>query len=677
MQPPKAIQENKSLVKHSDTRIDPFYWMNQRDSPQVIDYLNQENEYAKSWFTPYKNLEDEIYQEIVSRISPNEEAAPWFENGYWYFKKYKDGSEYPQYYRSFNLDSANPQLILDIELLAKDKVYFHLGSFSISPNNQYLAYSCDTLSRRIYNICIIDLHNGSVVAEISNSCGVEMEWSADSQFLFYISKDDSLREFKVIRHKLHSSLASDQLVYEENNDSYYVSIHLSKSRKYILIESISSVQSAVRVLPSLAPESEPELFTESIDNIEYYVDHLVDDWYIRTNWNAPNFVIMKTLENRTSMKYWEILLSHSPHIYIEDFELFSSRLVVLERSSGLQRLKVLEFSDDSYYIPFNESAYVIEFYKNKNPDSDSIYFQYSTPITAKIVYRFHFINKQRFNFWKQILPGDFQSEHYQVLRLDVMSHDSKLIPLTLIFSKNHPPSEQSPLLLYGYGSYGISIDPGFSVARLSLLDRGFVVAIAHVRGGQELGREWYEGGKLLSKKNTFYDFISCAQFVIQEKLASANKLFAYGGSAGGMLMGYILNEFPQLWKGVIAVVPFVDVLTTMLDESIPLTTGEYDEWGNPNDPIYYRYMKSYSPYDNVKNQLYPNIYIRTGYHDSQVQYWEPSKWVAKLRLNQMGSNEILFECDMDTGHGGSSGRFKPFRESARDYVFLLGVLLKE
>ncbi len=673
---PKPKQIDHSLITHNDLRIDPFYWMNQRDDPDVLSYLQNENDYARVYFEKYSSLQDELFQEILSRIPANEDAAPYFDNGYWYFKKFKEGFEYPEYFRGEDLNGTNLKSVLNVNILAQEFVFFHLGEFKISPNNKLVAYTFDTQSRRIYTIRIVNLENQETISELTVSAGQDLEWSSDSNFLYYTTKDSTLRECCVWRHRLNSEFSNDVKIYEEIDDAFYVGLNISKSSKYLLIESVSAVESNIRYLPLKSPVSEPVLFIEGKEHLEYYIDHLIDIWVIRTNLDGINFSIKTVAIENTAIENWITVVPHSNDILIEEFELIDDKIVVLERSSAIPRIRIIYNNNSSIYVPFNEEAYSVDFYKNLVPSSNFLYLIFSSPRTPKIVYKYSLDTGNLEVFWKQIIPGRFNSDNYLVERKYVMSHDEQLIPITIIYSKMSPPNPDSPLLLYGYGSYGISIDPGFTIPRLSLLDRGFVFVIAHIRGGQELGRNWYENGKFLKKKNTFLDFISCAEFLLHENYTSPHNLFAYGGSAGGMLMGYIMNEYPQLWKGVIAVVPFVDVLTTMLDESIPLTTGEFDEWGNPKDYEYYHYMNSYSPYDNIKDQEYPNTYIRTGYHDSQVQYWEPAKWTAKLRLHHQGDQIILFECDMDSGHGGASGRFKQYKEISRDYTFLLSLLDK-
>jgi len=671
---PTTKQINHALMAHNDLRVDPFYWMNQRDEPDVLTYLHSENDYAQAYFEKYSSLEDELFKEIVSRIPANEDAAPYFENGYWYFKKFKEGFEYPEYFRGKDLDGTYLNSVLNVNVLAQEFVFFHLGEFKISSNNKWMAYSFDTQSRRIYRIRIVNLENQELISELNVPAGQDLVWSTDSNYLYYITKDSTLRECCVWRHKLNTDFSNDYKIFEELDDAFYVGLNITKSNKYLLIESISAVESNIRYLLLDCPLSEPIIFIEGKENLEYYIDHVNDNWVIRTNLDGINFSIMTVSIENTEVENWQTIIHHSENTLIENFELIDDKLVILERSSAIPRMKIIYNDRSSNYIPFDEEAYSLDFYKNLISVSNFLYLTFSSPRTPKTIYKYSFATRKLEIFWKQVIPNKFNSDDYNVERKYAMSHDEQLIPVTIIYSKKFPPCLNSPLVMYGYGSYGISIDPGFTIPRLSLLDRGFVFAIAHIRGGQELGRNWYENGKFLKKKNTFLDFISCAEFLLNEKYTSIHNLFAYGGSAGGMLMGYIVNEYPQLWKGIIAVVPFVDVVTTMLDESIPLTTGEFDEWGNPKEFEYYQYMKSYSPYDNIKDQVYPNIYIRTGYHDSQVQYWEPAKWTAKLRLHHQGDQMILFECDMESGHGGASGRFKQYKEISRDYTFLLSLL---
>jgi oligopeptidase B len=671
---PKARQIPHILTHGDDSRLDPYYWLNERDHPDVIEYLNEENEYAGQYFEHFKDQEESIYKEICGRIPPSDESAPYFENDFWYLRKFEPNKEYPYYFRYFKTLENEPSLILDANKLASGHEYFHLGNMKISPDNRYLAVCIDTRSRRIYSIQIKDLLTGEWLPERISNAGTSLEWSSCSKYLFYTTKDETLRENKVLRHRLSTPTTEDEMIFEESDKAFYVHLRKTKSKKYILIESESSLESEMRYFESTDEEIKPNLFQARRDEVEYQADHKPGGWVIRTNQCGPNFSLMYCPEELTSSDHWRELIAHKSDTLIEDFEIFDSAVSICERSGGNVRIKVLPDTGSSYYIPFGEDVYAAGFYYNALLDSNDLYISFSSPKTPATVFKYNLNNHITELFWQQKIHGGFDSDSYLTERTEAMASDGTLIPISLVYKANLNRKESHPLLLYGYGSYGISVDPTFSLSRISLLDRGFIFAIAHIRGGQELGRNWYETGKFLHKKNTFTDFISCAEFLIKEGYTTNKKLFAYGGSAGGMLMGAIMNLRPELWKGVIAVVPFVDVLTTMLDESIPLTTGEYEEWGNPNDPAYYDYMKSYSPYDNIEAKEYPNIYIRTGYHDSQVQYWEPAKWTAKLRQNQMGDQIILFQCDMDTGHGGSSGRFKQYREIAKDYTFLLSLL---
>lgn len=670
---PKKIEKKLSI--HNDVRIDNYYWLNKRDNKEVIDHLNAENLYSKEILKNINDLKDHLFEEMKSRIREDDSSVPYFYNDYWYIKKFQKGKEYPIYTRKFKKLTNKEEIILDINLLAKDHEYFSIGSLNISPDNKILAYSFDLKSRRLYTINFINLEeNKSLENEISNTSG-SITWAKDNKTIFYVKKDPkTLRLNKIYKHNLDSS-SKDILVFEEKDEEFSCVIGMTKSEKYIVINSHSTLTTECRFIDSSRPESDFKIFNPREKNHEYSIEHYNDHFYIITNKNAKNFKIMKCSILNTKFNNWEAFIEHRHDFLIEDLEIFNDYYVIAERNMGLLKLNVNSWdNNESYTIPFDTETYTAYMGINLDFNSHKLRYHFSSLNTPSSVIEYDFISKKN-NILKvqEVVDDSFNSENYITERVWAKSHDNVEIPISIVRHKNTIKSSKTPLLLYAYGSYGHTVDPYFSSVRLSLLDRGFIFAIAHIRGGEYLGREWYENGKLLKKKNTFFDFIECGKFLINNNYTSKKHLYAIGGSAGGLLMGVIVNLEPTLFKGVISAVPFVDVVTTMLDDSIPLTTLEYNEWGNPNEKDYYSYMKSYSPYDNISEKNYPYILATSGYHDSQVQYWEPAKWVAKLRDFNKSENPILLHTNMDAGHGGASGRFKILKEVAMEYAFLIGI----
>ncbi|WP_286967445.1 S9 family peptidase [Flavobacterium sp. UBA4854] len=672
---PKAKIIPKTLKKHKETRIDNYFWLNDREDSEVIDYLNKENAYYESMTSHTQNLKDSLFEEMKGRIKEDDSSVPYFYNGYFYITRFETGQDYPIFARKKGSLSAEEEILFNCNEMAKGHAYFKLGGLSISPDNKFASFGVDIVGRRIYTIQVKNLETGEILADkIENVTGASV-WANDNNTIFYVRQDEvTLRADKVFRHKLNTSSENDVLVYDETDDTFNVSISKEKSRKYIVIGSGSTLTTEYRILNSNNPDGEFAVFQPRVRGLEYSISHYEDSFYILTNKDkATNFKLMKTPEDKTGKKNWVDLIPHREDVLLEDIEIFKNYLVVEERSNGLNHIRIMPWNDEpDYYLPFGSETYNAYTTTNVDFDTDILRYSYQSLATPSSVIDFNMKTKTKEILKEQeVLGGKFDKNNYVEERVWATARDGVKVPISMVYRKGLEKNGKNPLLLYAYGSYGITMDTYFSSTRLSLLDRGFVYAIAHIRGGEDLGRQWYEDGKLLKKKNTFTDFIDCSKFVIDQKYTSPEHLYAEGGSAGGLLMGVIVNEAPELYNGVIAQVPFVDVITTMLDDSIPLTTGEYDEWGNPNNKKYYDYMLSYSPYDNVKAQEYPNMYVSTGLHDSQVQYWEPAKWVAKLRDLKTNNKLLFLDTNMDAGHGGASGRFEALKDLAKEFSFLL------
>lgn len=672
---PKAKIVSKTLKKHKESRIDNYFWLNDRENPEVIDYLNKENAYYESMTSHTQKLKDSLFEEMKGRIKEDDSSVPYFYNGYFYITRFETGQDYPIFARKKGSLSAEEEILFNCNEMAKGHAYFKLGGLSISPDNKFASFGVDIVGRRIYTIQVKNLETGEILADrIENVTGASV-WANDNNTIFYVRQDQvTLRADKVFRHKLNTDSENDVLVYDEVDDTFNVSISKEKSRKYIVIGSGSTLTTEYRILNSNNPDGEFTVFQPRVRGLEYSISHYEDSFYVLTNKDkATNFKLMKTPENKTGKKNWVDLIPHREDVLLEDIEIFKNYLVVEERSNGLNHIRIMPWNDEpDYYLPFGSETYNAYTTTNVDFDTDILRYSYQSLATPSSVIDFNMKTKAKEILKEQeVLGGKFDKNNYIEERVWATARDGVKVPISMVYRKGLEKNGKNPLLLYAYGSYGITMDTYFSSTRLSLLDRGFVYAIAHIRGGEDLGRQWYEDGKLLKKKNTFTDFIDCSKFVIDQKYTSPEHLYAEGGSAGGLLMGVIVNEAPELYNGVIAQVPFVDVITTMLDDSIPLTTGEYDEWGNPNNKKYYDYMLSYSPYDNVKAQEYPNMYVSTGLHDSQVQYWEPAKWVAKLRDLKTNDKLLFLDTNMDAGHGGASGRFEALKDLAKEFSFLL------
>lgn len=675
IQAPVAKIVPKKLEKFDDVRIDNYFWLNDKKNPEVIDYLNKENDYYDKMTAHTKGFQKELFEEMKARIKEDDESVPYLYNDYYYITRFETGKDYPIYSRKKKSLSAKEEIMFDCNVLAKGHSYFQLGGLSISSDNKFAIFAVDTIGRRIYTLKVKNLETDEILKDkIENSSG-ESTWANDNKTIFYTHQDKvTLRSDKIFKHKLGTNSKDDVLVFEEKDDTFYVDVTKEKSKKYIVISSSSTLTTEHRILLADNPDGKFKVFQKRVRGLEYDISHFGDSFYIVTNKDkSTNFKLMKTSENATSKENWIDLIPHREDVLIEDIEIFKDYLVVEERSNGLNKIRIMPWSGErEYYLPFESETYTAYSGTNVDFDTDILRYTYQSMTTPSSVIDFNMKTKTKeIKKEQQVLGGKFDKNNYFEERIWTTTKNGAKVPISMVYRKGLKKDGKNPLLLYAYGSYGYSMDATFSSTRLTLLDRGFIFAIAHIRGGEDLGRQWYEDGKLLKKKNTFTDFIDCSKFLIEQKYTSPEHLYAEGGSAGGLLMGVIVNLAPELYNGVIAQVPFVDVITTMLDETIPLTTGEYDEWGNPNVKKYYNYMRSYSPYDNVKKQNYPNMYVSTGLYDSQVQYWEPAKWVAKLRNLKTDDSILFLDTNMDAGHGGASGRFEAIKELVKEYSFLL------
>ena len=675
LRPPLAKIIPTTLEKFDDVRTDNYFWLNDRENPEVIEYLNKENQYYQEMTVHTKAFQKELFEEMKARIKEDDQSVPYLYNGYYYITRFETGNDYPIYSRKKGSLSANEEIMFNCNELAKGHKYFQLGGLSVSSDNQFVAFAVDTVGRRIYKVQIKNLITGEIFADTIENTSGDSTWANDNQTLFYTRQDEkTLRSDKVFKHKLNTDAANDILVYFEKDDTYSVEVTKEKSKKYIVISSSSTMTTEFRTLLADNPEGEFTIFQKRVRGLEYDIAHFGEHFYVLTNKDeATNFKLMKTPELATAKENWVDIIAHREDVLIEDIDIFRDFLVVTERFNGLNTIRIMPWSGEGeYYLPFESETYTAYTSTNVDFDTDILRYGYQSMATPSSIIDFNMKTKAKEVMKEQeVLGGTFDKNNYTEERVWATATDGTKVPISMVYRKELKKDGSNPLLQYAYGSYGYSMDATFSSTRLSLLDRGFIFAIAHIRGGEDLGRQWYEDGKLLKKKNTFTDFIDCSKFLIAEKYTSPLHLYAEGGSAGGLLMGAIANMAPELYNGIIAQVPFVDVLTTMLDDTIPLTTGEYDEWGNPNVKKYYNYMKSYSPYDNVTAQEYPTMYISTGLHDSQVQYWEPAKWVAKLRALKTDGNTIYLDTNMDAGHGGASGRFEALKELAKEFTFLL------
>ncbi len=675
IQPPKADKIAKNLEMHGDVRVDNYYWLNNKDNEEVIDYLERENDYYNKMTAHTQGFQNELFEEMKGRIKEDDASVPYFYNGYFYLTRYEVGKDYPIYSRKKESLDAPEEILFNVNEMAEGHPFFNLRGINVSPDNKWVAYGVDTISRRKYTLYIKNLETGEVLDDAIPLTTGGSTWANDNETLFYTTKDEqTLRSNKIYRHRKGDNPSNDALIYTEKDETFGTYVYKTKSEKFLVIGSFSTLTSEFQILDANNPTGEFKVFQERNRGLEYSVSHYNGYFYIVTNKDgATNFKLMKTADTNTSMENWEEVIPHREKVLLEDIDIFKNYLVISERNEGLNKIRIKRWDEQAdYYLPFDNETYTTYPLQNIEFDTPILRYGYNSLTTPSSVIDFNMETKEKeVKKETEVLGGKFNKDNYESQRVWATAEDGTKIPISMVYRKGIKKNGDNPLLLYAYGSYGSTIDPYFSSVRLSLLDRGFVYAIAHVRGSEYLGREWYEDGKLLNKKNTFTDFIDASKFLIEEKYTSEEHLYASGGSAGGLLMGAIVNLSPELYNGVIAAVPFVDVVTTMLDDSIPLTTGEYDEWGNPNEKKYYDYMKSYSPYDNVEKKKYPNMLVTTGLHDSQVQYWEPAKWVAKLRDYKTDDHILMLHTNMDAGHGGASGRFEALKEVAKDYAFLL------
>ena len=681
MPAPEAPKRRHRLEAHDDVRIDDYYWLRERNDPQVHAYLEAENSYVDESLGHTRELQAELFDEIKGRIKQTDVSVPYREGTYRYYWRHEDGKEYPVHCRQ-PLSSEVEQVVLDVNRLAFGHEYCDVGTFVISPDEHFVAYAIDTVGRRQYDIRFSDLATGEALPDVIPSVTANCVWASDSRTLLYARQHPTtLRSHQVCRHVLGHDVLADQLVFEEADEMFVCGVRKSRSKRYILIGSYHTLTTEYRVLDAQQPDGCPWVFESRQSGHEYHIDHYHDRFFIRSNANATNFRLLAVDhspeagpdDRHLSRERWREIVAHRDGVLLETFELFRDHLVTQERADGLVQLRVRPWGGDAEHaVEFPEPVYeaFIDAH-NKEPDTSVLRFGYSSLTTPESDYDYDMVTRERTLLKREEVLGEFDRANYRTERVFATASDGVQVPISLVARRQTPRDGSSPLLLIGYGSYGISTNAGFRSPRLSLLDRGFTFAIAHVRGGQELGRQWYDDGRLMNKKNTFTDFIACAEQLVADRYTSPSRLFAMGGSAGGLLMGAVVNMRPDLFNGVIAQVPFVDVVTTMLDESIPLTTGEYDEWGDPNDPDAYQYIKSYSPYDNVTTQTYPHMLVMTGLHDSQVQYWESAKWVAKLRALRTDNHILVLKTNMDAGHGGSSARYERYRETALQYAFLI------
>ncbi len=669
---PQAAKIEKVFNEHGNTRIDNYYWLNQREDTAVLNYLKAENDYLAKVMEHTIGLQEKLYDEIVGRIKKDDSTLPAYKNGYWYYTKYIEGGEYPIYCRKEGTLDADEQVMLDGNKMAEGHSYFTITGTSVSPDNKMLVYGVDTVSRRKYTLYFKDLETGETLKENIPITSGRATWAKDNKTIFFATKDEeTLRTDRIHQYQVGNPDSKEEVYYEADN-TFSIGVGKTLSGKYLVIGAYSTLSSEYRILAADNPQGEFQIFAEREEDHLYDIAHHEHKFYILSNKGAKNFKVMSTTEDATSGENWQEVIAHRPETLVEGITTFKNYMVIEERTNALNQIRIINLgNNDEHYIQFDEQAYMAYTTGNREYNSNTLRFGYQSMTTPATTYDYKMETKERELKKQQEVIGDFDPANYVTERVVAGARDGVQVPITMVYKKGLEKDGANPTLLYAYGSYGATMDPYFSSVRLSLLDRGFIYAVAHVRGGQMMGREWYEDGKMFNKKNTFYDFIDCGKYLIKEGYTARDELFAMGGSAGGLLMGAIVNIEPDMFKGVVAAVPFVDVITTMMDESIPLTTGEYDEWGNPNIKEQYEYILSYSPYDNVEAKNYPNILVTTGLHDSQVQYFEPAKWVAKLRELKTDNNILILDTNMDVGHGGASGRYERYKRTALEYAFIL------
>ena len=673
--PDVAKKPHEVKAPFGATRNDDYYWLrdDDRKSPEMLAYLNAENAYTDAVLAPTKPLQEKLYNEIVGRIKQDDASVPYRERGYWYYTRFETGKDYPIQARRKGSMDAPEEILLDVNQMAEGKGYFSVGDAQVSQDNKLLAWADDAVGRRQYVIRFKNLETGEIYRDTISGVSANLVWADDNKTLFYVENDpETLLTVRVKSHVLGTPASADKLVYEEKDDSFYMGIGRSRDDKFICI----SVESTVSSEQRCAPASDPSRFTVLAPrerDVEYSADHLDGRWVIRTNWKAKNFRIMTAPSASTSREEWKDWIAHSDEVYIEGFELFDGFTAISERSNGLERLRLLRANGKEEYVKADEPAYSMGLDVNSEHDTPWLRYSYTSMTTPATTYELNVETGERKQLKQQPVIG-YDASKYATERLWATARDGTKVPVSLVYKKGFEKNGKAALFQYAYGSYGSSTDPGFNSTIVSLLDRGVVYAIAHIRGGQEMGRDWYDNGKLLHKKNTFTDFIDVTDTLVKQGYAAPDRVAASGGSAGGLLMGAIANMAPEKYRVIVSQVPFVDVVTTMLDPTIPLTTNEYDEWGNPEKKEFYDYILTYSPYDNISKQAYPAIFVGTGLWDSQVQYWEPAKYVAKLRDDNTGTLPLLFRVNMEAGHGGKSGRFRRYREASEYYAFVLDQL---
>jgi oligopeptidase B len=671
--PPVAdVRPQEVAAPHGHVRIDPYYWMNDREDPDVLAYLRAENAYTEAVMAHTAELQERLFQEIRGRIQETDMSVPYRRGDYWYYSRNEEGKEHAIHARRRGSMDGPEEILLDDNVRAAGKA-FYSSSLQVSPGDDILAFAEDTLGRNVVTIRFQNLRTGEMFDDVITGASWNMVWAEDNRTIFYATRDPvTLRTYRIYRHELGTDPADDELVYEETDETFSTSVDKSRSRDHIIIGSRQTLANEFRYTSAHRPTEPFRVFLPRERGHEHSVDEIGGYFYIRTNDGATNFRLMRTPVDRTGREHWEEVVPHRDDVYLQGFTLFRDHLVLSERRDGLMQLRVRAWAgDDEHYLAFDEQAYVVFAVQNPEADTRTLRFMYQSMTTPSSIYDYDMETRDRTLLKRTEVLGGYDPADYRTERRFATVRDGTRVPVTLVYRDDLRSDGPQPLLLYGYGSYGSSTDPTFSSLRLSLLDRGFIYAIAHIRGGQEFGRAWYEAGKLLEKKNTFFDFIDVAEHLVENGYTEPAQLYAEGGSAGGLLMGAVINYRPDLFHGIVAAVPFVDVVTTMLDETIPLTTFEWDEWGDPRQPAYYEYMLSYSPYDNVAAVAYPNLLVTSGLHDSQVQYFEPTKWVARLRATATGDNRILLRTNMEAGHGGAAGRYQRWREIAFNYAFLL------
>jgi oligopeptidase B len=672
-QPPVAKIVPKKLEKHGDVRIDNYYWLRERANPEVKAHLIAENAYAEAVLAPTKPLQEALFNEFRGRIKQTDMSVPYKRDDYFYYSRTEEGKQYPIYCRKKGSLQGREEILLDVNQVAAGHKYCSATFPAVSSGQNLAAYGVDTVGRLFYTIYVKNLATGELLKDVIPNVRPMVAWTNDNRTFFYAKQHPTtLRTYRIYRHVLGTEPSQDELAYEEKDETFSCFAFKTKSKKYILIGSRQTLSTEFRYLDASDPGGRFQVFLPRQKDHEYSVDHFGDHFYIRTNLKAKNFRLMKTPVARTGVENWQEVIPHREDVLLEGFEMFRDHLVVSERKDGLLQLCIMPWSGKGkHYVDFGEPAYTVFPGANFDFNTNVVRYNYTSLTTPSSVYDYNMNTREKKLLKREEVLGGFDSANYQAERIHAPAADGTKVPISLVYRKGLQKNGTAPLWIYGYGSYGATMNAAFDPFRISLLDRGFVYAIAHIRGGEELGRRWYEDGKLLKKKNTFTDFIACADHLVRQKYADPKRVFASGASAGGLLMGAVVNLRPDLFKGVIAKVPWVDVVTTMLDSSIPLTTAEYDEWGNPNDKQYYDYMLSYSPYDQVKKQNYPNLLVTTSFQDSQVQYWEPAKWVAKLRALKTDQNRIVLKTEMEASHGGLSGRYDRYRQTALDYAFML------